>query len=324
MDGLPGADYDETQTNFESSMICTLDEYAYDIVYPPLRLSLFFVSESGDSGNFTARRRGRGAWPSLTCRSARENTMKHSTRFGAVLALTMIAAQAHAADVHWSYHGEQGPEHWGDRSPAFARCKTGQEQSPVDLYDAKDALLRPLAPQWLNAPIDITNNGHTVQHSIDNGSTLQIDGQTYTLAQYHLHSPSEHTVDGASYPLEIHFVHENAAGQLAVLGVFVREGDENPALASLLKYAPKTAGSVKVANVSIDPTALLPTPTLTSYFRYAGSLTTPPCSEGVKWHVAKSRITASRAQIDAFRALFHGLNARPVQPLFQRVIEEND
>lgn len=220
----------------------------------------------------------------------------------------------------WSYSGATGPAHWGDLSPAWAMASTGRRQSPVDIVPAQ-ATRRDLSPLVLNyepATMEILNNGHTIEDDYHGGGTLSVDGNTYKLAQFHFHSPSEHTIQGKHAAMELHLVHKDANGKLAVIGVMIEEGAANPELAVLWKHLPTKAGRAEeVAGVSVNAAKLLPS-NLASY-RYAGSLTTPPCSEQVAWFVLQTPIQASAEQIAAFRKIIMG-NNRPTQPLNGREI----
>ena len=220
----------------------------------------------------------------------------------------------------WSYAGENGPEHWGDLSPAYALAKTGKQQSPVNI-DTFQTLRRDLPPlllKYQDTTLEILNNGHTIEDDYHNGGTLTVDGHEYKLAQFHFHSPSEHTIDGKHAAMEVHLVHKDAEGKLAVIGVMVREGMANPVFATLWPHLPAQPGrSQAVEGVQVNAAELLPL-SLAS-FRYSGSLTTPPCSEQVAWFVLQNPIQASSEQIAEFRKLIFG-NNRPIQPRNERVI----
>ena len=214
---------------------------------------------------------------------------------------------------HWSYQGHEGPEHWGTLSPEFATCGTGHTQSPIDHggFDAKQAVA--VSTDYHAGPLMLLNNGHTVQANFVTGSTLSSGGHSYGLVQVHFHTPSEEAFNGEHYPMVAHFVHKDTAGKLAVLGVLFEEGAPNAELAKLIAHAPKSeTPSHEIANAEFNPAALLPHDL--HVYRYAGSLTTPPCTEGVNWHVALTPVTASKAQIEEIHAII-GNNARPVQPL---------
>lgn len=173
---------------------------------------------------------------------------------------------------------------------------------------------------YKSSPLKIVNNGHTIQVNIAAGSSATIDGDAYQLLQFHFHTPSEHNARGGSFPMEVHLVHKNAAGQLAVVGVFMKEGEHNDFIQNIWNSMPAHEGTVDV-DTAINAETLLPREH--EFFRYAGSLTTPPCSEGVKWSVMNHPIEISAAQIAQFRGVF-ALNARPVQPLNGRPISTND
>ena len=214
---------------------------------------------------------------------------------------------------HWTYSGEEGPAHWGALDPAYAACATGLIQSPIDLGTGGSETEFHVEAAYAAVPLTILNNGHTVQVAAADAGELVSAGTSYSLVQVHFHAPSEHVIDGRPAPLEAHFVHKTADGKLAVLGVFVVEGAENPAFAALLSHLPETVAEAETfGDVAVDLAALLPQDM--SVYRYMGSLTTPPCTEGVAWHVLRQPITASKDQIGRLALVLHG-NARPVQPL---------
>ncbi len=228
-------------------------------------------------------------------------------------------ADAHGG-AHWTYEGEGGPEAWGDLSADFRACSLGLEQTPIDLKATIQAQTGLVEPSFQPMPLTILNNGHTIQVNCAPGSRSVISGQAFDLLQFHFHHPSEHLLSGRNFDLELHFVHKSAQGQLAVLGVFIRPGLENAALAPIWAAMPREAGEPQQVGATIDPAALLPADR--KYFRYKGSLTTPPCSEGVLWTVFKDPIEASSDQIRKFAELFP-VNARPVQPLNSRFLLES-
>lgn len=225
-------------------------------------------------------------------------------------------AQAVAAEgAHWAYEGHGGPKEWGALSPEYAACSMGREQSPVDLTKPIAAIIGDPMTAWRPVPLRVQNNGHTIQVDCAGGGSLMLDGKSYDLLQFHFHHPSEHTVDGAFFDMECHFVHKAADGGLAVLGVMIAKGGANPALEAIWQIMPAKGGESTTASSMLDPSMLLPKDPVT--FRYAGSLTTPPCSEVVQWVVYRQAITASAEQLAAFAKLFPN-NARPVQPLNRR------
>lgn len=231
---------------------------------------------------------------------------------GASSAAEPLTGAGASFQPHWGYEGAHGPEHWGSLDPAFAVCGNGREQSPIDLTGAEPGELSEIGFDYAPSPISIGNNGHSIQVDYQAGSGIVLDGTRYELVQFHFHHRSEHTVDGADFPLEMHLVHAGADGALAVVGVFLDEGGANEALAPVFGQMPGEAGPPAVVPGTVDAAALLPGRRTT--WRYPGSLTTPPCSEGVSWLVMTEPVTASRGQVEAFRALFP-VNNRPVQPL---------
>lgn len=228
------------------------------------------------------------------------------------------APAAHPASEHieWGYTGPTGPDHWSSLSSSYGVCNTGQQESPIDLRDVIPADLGTLGIKWSPMPIHATNNGHTVQYDAPAGNSFSMMGGTYALAQFHIHHPSEHLLNGERFPLEIHFVHKMKDGRIGVIGVLVAEGASNPTLQKLLDAIPASAGKT-TDGPSFDPRALLPKNH--GFDRYEGSLTTPPCTESVDWVVLRTPITASPAQVQQFAKLFP-FNARPLQPLDRRFL----
>jgi len=239
---------------------------------------------------------------------------------GFVLMAVSPPLLAKQGSVHWSYEGEEGPEHWGELSDEFRMCAEGKNQSPIDLTAAVRADTPELVFEYYSTPVDEINNGHTIQQNIRPGSFLRIPdrGRNFELKQFHFHSPSEHTVGGQSFAMEMHFVHIDENGALAVVGVLVDEGEEHPILKQLWSFMPENVGETNMQPIGIEETNLLP-PTR-DYFSYGGSLTTPPCSEGVKWIVLKTPIEASAEQIAIFQKRVGPNTNRPVQPHNARLI----
>lgn len=224
-------------------------------------------------------------------------------------------AAAHAANAaaHWSYLDQTA---WAGASGV---CGRGREQSPINLASAAPmADIADIMPHYLPVDGAFVNNGHTLQFSPTAASaTLSIGSDSYSFAQFHFHSPAEHTLDRRAYPAELHFVHRNEHGQLAVLGVFIEEGEENDALTALLQAEPNGEGDQFATHLQVNLTALLPPDR--AYFAYAGSLTTPPCTEGVRWNVLRTPITASPGQIAALREAL-GASSRHPQPVNERTV----
>lgn len=240
------------------------------------------------------------------------------------LSLIMGAAASNVFAADWSYEGDTGPEHWAELSEEFVACGAGLEQSPIDLggYVEGDDSLKKLKHKFRPSDLTVVNNGHTVVVNVDNGSFTKTENGRQPLLQYHFHAPSENTLNGVAYPLEVHFVHLTEAGKISVVGVFYEEGEENESLGRILDVAPEHIGEASVSGEKIDGNDVLGGKKTKEYYRFAGSLTTPPCTEGVNWYVSKDIQTASAEQIEAFSHLFHGNNARPIQPINTRVLRE--
>lgn len=218
----------------------------------------------------------------------------------------------------WTYEGETGPSHWGELSPEFKTCQLGLEQTPIDLKSPIAAELgKAVDVAYQTRRFRIVNNGHTIQINVEPGSRCTIAGEQYDLQQYHFHHPSEHLLAGKGFDLECHFVHRAASGKLAVLGVFVTPGAENATLKRVFDAMPTEEGRERYVATPVNPADLLPRGI--GCFRYMGSLTTPPCTEGLIWTVFKNAIEASPAQIRQFAALFPN-NARPLQELNRRFL----
>jgi len=223
-----------------------------------------------------------------------------------------------ASGPHWDYEGPTGPQAWGDLDAVSAVCKQGGAQSPIDLADGLRVPALPgLQVAYGSTKVKVTNNGHTFQVNVDKGSSLTVDGKKFELLQFHFHTPSEHTLDGRSYPLELHLVHQAADKNLAVIGVLLAEGAPNMLLTKFWERLPHNAGEVDTGQ-TIDLKELLPR-NIDDYLTYSGSLTTPPCTESVRWIVLRRAVEVSKAQIAAFRAVFP-VNARPTQPIGARLV----
>ena len=247
--------------------------------------------------------------------------IKHTYLLGAALLAALAGAQAaddHAP--HWAYQGKEGPQAWGDLDASFSACKLGHEQSPIDIHGASRAHLAPLALDYRASSADIVNNGHTVQVNLADAGTFTLDGVAYKLVQFHFHTPSEEHVNGKGYPMVAHLVHKSEDGKLAVIGVLLKEGKANAALQHVFAGLPHGAGEKHALDQAFNPADLLPADH--GYYRFTGSLTTPPCSEGVHWQVLKEPVEVSHEQIKAFQKLYKA-NARPIQPLYKRVVEQS-
>ncbi len=223
----------------------------------------------------------------------------------------------HAHKVHWSYEGEGAPEHWAQVDKRFFMCKEGKNQSPINLTGFVEADLPPITFNYHLISTEILDNGHTEQVNVKEGSSITVDGIQFDLKQFHFHTPSENNINGNSFPLEAHFVHASKDGKLAVVAVMFDEGAENEALKELWSVMPTEAGKHQAIDAKhLD--ALLPKER--DYYRFNGSLTTPPCTEGVRWLVMKKPVTLSKSQIETFKKVMHQHNNRPLQPSNARTI----
>ena len=221
--------------------------------------------------------------------------------------------QPHEAE--WSYSGDTGPDHWGDLSPDYVLAKTGKQQSPIDLTGASVGDSMPLQFDYHASQIDLVYNGHTIEEIENRKSLLHIGEKEFVLEQFHFHSPSEHTVAGKHFAMEMHLVHKANDGKVAVVAVFIEEGEGNTAFDAVWDYLPTDANRERKQSTTVDAGALLPESR--QHFSYTGSFTTPPCTEGVQWAVMKEPVALSSEQIASFRAVIDH-NNRPVQPLNDR------
>lgn len=228
--------------------------------------------------------------------------------------------KAEKEGAHWGYEGADGPANWATLSEDFEACEAGKEQSPIDLDDDKAVK----APVNTAVTIDyqpvtgeLVNNGHTIQADVSAGSRIVLDGKTYDLKQFHFHLPSEHTEDGEHADMEVHFVHADQAGKLAVVGVLMEAEAGDSAFSGLFAKLPAKEGATEKIDRPLDLTAFLPDDR--DQYRYDGSLTTPACAEGVKWTVLKDSVDVSPDEVAAYKELFPVSN-RPTQPLNGREV----
>lgn len=223
-------------------------------------------------------------------------------------------------DALWGYEGDRGPDRWGSLDEAFSTCANGTEQSPIDLVDGAAGDYPTLMFDYGPRTGMVVNNGHTIQVNVDRGSGIVLDNTRYELLQFHFHHGSEHTFGGVQLPMEMHLVHRSDRGMLAVVGVLLAEGAANATLAPIWERFPRQANWAVALPEALEVAELLPVPQ--SAWRYRGSLTTPPCTEGVSWIVMTEPGTLSAAQIATFGAI-HPRNFRPVQPLNRRTLGRN-
>jgi carbonic anhydrase len=224
--------------------------------------------------------------------------------------------------AHWSYEGKTGPTHWGSLSEEYVLCATGKQQSPIDITESVTANLPPLEFNYSPIPLVIENNGHTIKMTADKAGTLKIGDDEYQLLQFHTHTPSEEAINGKLANMVIHLVHKNAQEQLAVVAVLLEVGETaNPLIETLWKVMPKTVTKPQQHETQIDVNQLLPQDK--NYYTFEGSLTTPPCSEGVRWMVLKQPVSISAQQLAQYQAVYPE-NVRPLQPLNDRKVSSSN
>jgi carbonic anhydrase len=229
------------------------------------------------------------------------------------------AAQAQQAGANWSYEGKDGPLNWGRLDPAYRACSQGKEQSPIDIRGAHlNKSLQPIEFHYVSGAMTLTNTGHTVQVTPPTGSYIVANGTRYDLVQFHFHHPGEEPVKGKLPDMTLHLVHKSADGKIAVVAVRLNEGNANAVLASLWAHLPKTPGATDKTTESMSPAGLLPTER--AYWTYEGSLTAPPCTEGVRWFIFRQEVELSRDQLRSFAALYK-VNSRLGQATHGRKIE---
>ena len=232
-----------------------------------------------------------------------------------------VLSTKHEKHTNWGYSGDIAPENWGKLDEKFRVCSNGKVQMPIDIKATKDIDLPKLDFKYGAKSNTVINNGHAVQVNMDSGDTLTIDGNIYELKQFHFHTPSENHINGKSFPLEAHFVHATKDGKLAVISVMFKEGSMNPTLTKIIKKFP--LGENKHVKLELSKEYIdVIMPKDKDYYKTMGSLTTPPCSEGVIWIILKNPQTASKAQIDAIHKEINKNNNRPIQPTNGREIDE--
>jgi carbonic anhydrase len=254
--------------------------------------------------------------------------MKRPFAFAFLACITITSAGNAGAQwkTPWSYEGAHGPDHWGDLDPDYAACKTGKEQSPIDIHGAVRADLPPLHFEYHPEPLKyLINNGYTVRVNYHDapgaGNSLIIGDTRYQLTQFHFHHPSEETIDGRPYPMEVHLMYRSSDDKIAGVVVLLKAGNANPTVQQIWDHMPMMpGGEEEIPGVQINPAGLMPANL--GYYSYQGSITAPPCTESVTWIVLKTPVTVSAAQIAAFARLY-AHDVRPIQPLNGRTVRQN-
>ena len=237
---------------------------------------------------------------------------------------TSVQAKNDEAHTSWSYEGATDPQHWAELSPSNVVCGKGKNQSPVniDTNTTTDIEQEPIKLNYSMLVADsIKNTGHSIQVDMRSGGSITLDGEEFKLKQLHFHTPSENTVNGKHFPMETHFVHQNNTGDLAVLAMMFIPGKEDRTIANLWKNMPSSPGDSARLTAS-DLKSIESDTSFSNYYRYNGSLTTPPCTEGVRWVVMQTPMTVSQEQVKALQQVLKHSNNRPVQKLNARIIME--
>ena len=241
-----------------------------------------------------------------------------------LFAFVASLSSAQTTGAYWDYYGKTGPLGWGRLDPAYRLCSQGKEQSPIDIRGAHlNKALQPIEFHYISGPVTLENTRNTVIVHVDPGSYIVANGVRYELQQFHFHHPGEEAVKGKLADMDVHLVHQSADGKLAVLAVrlTVDRGDPNATLATLWQHLPATTGAKDKVTDFVNPGGVLPGDR--GYWTYTGSLTAPPCTEGVRWYVFEQPVSISLAQLRAFAAIYK-LNSRPLQDTHGRRIEANE
>jgi carbonic anhydrase len=275
------------------------------------RLVQKFGGQAGASGPVVRITSRAGAAPAHPAAAA------HAAPRAAAAPAKHDAAEA----PHWSYDGEGGPAAWGQMKPEFSACSAGRRQSPIDIREGIRLALDPVTFDYRPSAFKVNDNGHTIQVNLAAGNSIEVLGQRFELIQFHFHRPSEESIDGRRFDMVAHFVHKSLEGRLAVVAVLIERGSAQGQLQQVWNNLPLEKGDSVSARGLLDLERLLPTER--GYFTYMGSLTTPPCSEGVLWMVMKQPLQASAEQLGVFARLYP-MNARPIQSASGRLIKESN
>lgn len=246
-------------------------------------------------------------------------TKRQAFHLACALILMTGIVMADSDRVHWDYEGEDGPEYWGELTPAFSSCKKGKNQSPIDLIGSLQADMPALNFDYQNTgQLLEENTGHSIQEVVLPDNMVRLHNEVFELKQFHFHSPSEHTIQGRHYPMEVHFVHQSETGELLVVGLVFEEGRRNALMDQLPSFRAARGEDPLVNGVDYNELVV----GRDKYYYYNGSLTTPPCSEGVRWIVMQQPIEVSADQIQHYRDLLGFDNNRPIQPVNARIVLE--
>ena len=226
-----------------------------------------------------------------------------------------------ARGTHWSYEGESGPANWSKINVDWAKCGNGSRQSPIDIRDGMKVELEQISFDYHPSSFSVVDNGHTVQVGVSGGNYITVQNRMFELQQFHFHRPSEERINGKAFEMVVHLVHRDAEGRLAVLALLLERGAPQATIQTVWNNLPLEKFETMQPTILLDPAEMLPA--RRDYYTYMGSLTSPPCSEGVLWLVMKQPVQASPAQMALFSRLYP-LNARPIQPASGRIIKESN
>jgi carbonic anhydrase len=252
---------------------------------------------------------------------ARAEAAARAKKVAAVAAAAPPPAPPKFFSNTWSYEGETGPANWGKINPAWSKCGSGNRQSPIDLRDGMKVELEQITFDYHPSTFNVTDNGHTVQVMVGGGNFVNVQNRMYELMQFHFHRPSEERINGRGYEMVVHLVHKDVEGRILMLALLLERGKPQPVIQTVWNNLPLEKLETMAPAVVLDPMDLLPA--RRDYFTFMGSMTTPPCQEGVLWIVMKEPVQASPAQLALFSRLYP-LNARPVQAGSGRIIKESN
>ena len=239
-----------------------------------------------------------------------ETVQRSVVRKAAAKPAPAVQASGHGSNTPWAYQGPAGPQTWGGLRPEFKLCGAGQRQSPIDIRSGLAVDLEPVKFAYQASRFGVIDNGHTVQANLASGNHIELGGKRFELVQMHFHRPSEERIDGRQFEMSVHLVHKDDQGRLAVVAVLMDKGEAQPAVQQVWNNLPLERHEESAARVMLDPSEILPADR--KYYTYMGSLTTPPCSEGVQWVVMRQPVSMSAEQLELF-ARIYPMNARPVQ-----------
>jgi carbonic anhydrase len=253
--------------------------------------------------------------------AAAEKSRKQKAAKAAAAVVAAKAPPPRVYGTHWTYEGESGPANWSRINSDWAKCSTGSRQSPIDIRDGMKVDLEQIAFDYRPSGFNVTDNGHTVQVTVGPGNYLSVAGRTFELQQFHFHRPAEERVNGKGFEMVVHLVHKDPEGRLAVLALLLERGKPQPTIQTVWNNLPLEKGDTATPTIVLDPNDMLPQ--RRDYYTFMGSLTTPPCTEGVLWLVMKEPVQASPAQLALFSRLYP-FNARPIQASSGRMIKESN